>query len=180
MQQSHNPYAAPETRRRLSPTRPPQSRYPVRSAPLDDDDVMLPPMRARFSFSLNKPIAVFLWAVACITTYQLAGALRPDLGLRVLIGVAIGVQIVFTWLEKPVLRGKPNKISSAVLLLDTITNAGGIFPMAMRAPETPAAQMLIAAFNLSPSISPLGAALLSLVFGFLLAAAPEAVWRWKE
>ena len=130
--------------------------------------------------SMNKPIAIFLWAVACVTTYQLVQALRPDLELRMLIAAAIGAQVLFTWLEKPVLRGKPNKISSAVLLLDTLTNAGGIFPMALRAPETPPAQMLIAAFHLAPTMPPLGALLLSLVFGFLLAAAPEAVWRWKE
>lgn len=143
-----------------------------------------PPEAARLApaprLSLNKPIAVFLWAVACVTTYQLVRALSPTLALSYLIGAAIAAQVVFTWLERPVLRGKPNKISSAVLLLDTLTNAGGIFPMAMRAPETPAAQMVIAAFNMAPTISPLGALLLSLIFGFLLAAAPEAVWRWKE
>lgn len=153
----------------------------VRSEPLTSKpaEPTRPPIPAP-RLSLNKPIAVFLWAVACVTTYQLVQALRPDLELRMLIGAAVGAQVLFTWLEKPVLRGKPNKISSAVLLLDTLTNAGGIFPMALRAPETPPAQMLIAAFHLAPAMPPLGALLLSLVFGFLLAAAPEAVWRWKE
>lgn len=135
---------------------------------------------AHAGLSLNRPIAIFLWAVACVTTYQLVGALRPDLELWKMVAAAIGAQTIFTWLEKPVLRGKPNKISSAILLLDTLTNAGGIFPMALRAPETPPAQMLIAAFNLAPTMPPIGAFLLSLIMGFLLAAAPEAVWRWKE
>lgn len=130
--------------------------------------------------SLNRPIAIFLWSVACVTTYELIVTLRPDLDLWKLIAAAIAAQVIFTWLEKPVLRGKPNQVSSAVLLLDTLTNAGGIFPMALRAPETPPAQMLIAAFNLAPTMPPLGALLLSLILGFLLAAAPEAVWRWKE
>lgn len=132
------------------------------------------------TLSLNKPIALFLWAVACVTTYQLVRALRPDLPLGQMIGVAIGAQIIFTWLEKPFLRGKPNKISTSILLLDTLTNAGGVFPMALRAPETPPAQMIIAAFNMTPTMSPLAALLLSLVAGFLLAAAPEAVWRWRD
>lgn len=158
----YNPYAAPETR--------------VRQEPLSNGKPVLPTPR----LSLNKPIAIFLWGVACVTTYQLVGALRPNLRIEYLIGAAILAQLIFTWLEKPVLRGKPNKVSSAVLLLDTLTNAGGIFPMAMRAPETPAAQMIITAFNMSPTISPLAALLLSLIAGFLLAAAPEAVWRWKE
>lgn len=162
MQRPYNPYAAPETH--------------VKSEPLANGRPVIVAPR----LSLNKPIAIFLWAVACVTTYQLVGALRPDLSLRYMIAAAIGAQVIFTWLEKPVLRGKPNKVSSAVLLLDTITNAGGIFPMAMRAPETPAAQMLIAAFHMSPTMSPLAALILSLVAGFLLAAAPEAVWRWKE
>jgi hypothetical protein len=160
--QNYNPYAAPETR--------------VKSEPLTNGR----PTALVPRLSMNKPIAIFLWAVACVTTYQLVGALRPDLSVRSMVAAAIGAQVIFTWLEKPVLRGKPNKISSAVLLLDTLTNAGGIFPMAMRAPETPMAQMVIAAFHMSPAMSPLAALLLSLVAGFLLAAAPEAVWRWKE
>lgn len=149
------------------------TQHPVRSEPMGEKRTPLPRL------SLNRPIAILLWGIACITTYQLIQVLRPDLALGYTIAAAVVCQVVFTWLERPVLGGKPNKISSATLLIDTLINAGGIFPMALRAAETPPAQMLIAALKLAPEMSPGGGALLALIFGFLLAAAPEAVWHWK-
>jgi hypothetical protein len=143
-------------------------RTPVRSEPVQ-----------RTAPGLNKPIAALLWGLACLTTYQLVQVLRPELRLEYTIAAAIVSQVVFTWLERPVLGGRPNHISTAALVLDTLINAGGIFPMALRAAETPPAQMLIAAFKLAPGMSPAAGAVLALVFGFLLAAAPEAVWHWK-
>jgi cytosine/uracil/thiamine/allantoin permease len=155
----------------------------VTSRPMENDRLApLPTNRTRVprGFGFNRVVAIFLWSIACITTHQLVSAIRPDLDWRARIAIALAAQIVFTWLERPTLIGRPNKVSFAVLFLDTLINAGGIYPMALRAPETPPAQMLIQAFSLNPTISPLGGALLSLVFGFLLAASPEAVWRWKE
>lgn len=152
----------------------------VQQAPMKQEEKRPTAPAAAPSLSLNRPIAIFLWVVACITTYQFVGALRPDLDQVYMAGTAISVQLVFTWLERPFLRGKPNKISTSILALDTMTNAGGVYPLALRAPETPAAQMIIAAFSMEPSITPLAAMILSLVAGFLLAAAPEAVWRWRD
>lgn len=147
----------------------------VRSQDLPSRGTPRPPR-----LSMNKPISILLWGIACVTTYQLVSVLNPMLRREYAIAVAIITQIVFTWLERPVLGGRPNKISFAAIVIDTLINAGGIYPMALRAGATPPAQMLIAALKLSPEISPMGGALLALVFGFLLAAAPEAVWRWKD
>jgi hypothetical protein len=153
----------------------------VQSKPIENGKPVAPrPTMPRPSLGFNRIVAIFLWGLACVTTYQLVRVVRPDVQGYALIGVAIAAQVVFTWLERPTLVGKPNKISFAVLFIDTLINAGGIYPMALRAPETPPAQMLISAFGLAPTMSPLGGALLALLFGFLLAAAPEAVWRWKE
>lgn len=130
--------------------------------------------------SFNKPVAIILWFLACITTWQLFSALAPEMDWRWRLGSAVLAQAIFTWMERPVLRGRPNKMSGVTLLIDTFINAGGIFPFALRVSATPSAQMVSAALKLAPEISPVAAALLSLLFGFLLAAAPEAVWRWKE
>lgn len=153
----------------------------VTSKPMDNGKVVnRSHPRPQQGVGFNKLIAVLLWALACVTTYQLIRSIRPDITGWVLIAVAVGAQVVFTWMERPVLIGKPNRISAIVILFDTLINAGGVYPMALRAPETPPAQMIIHAFNLAPTMSPVGGALLALVFGFLLAASPEAVWHWKE
>lgn len=157
----------------------PQPPYATRANNNDRTPVRSETLRRRAP-GLNKPIAALLWGLACITTYQLVQVLGPNLRMEYMIGAAVLSQLVFTWLERPVLGGKPNRISSAALFFDTLINAGGIFPMALRAADTPPALMLVAAFKLAPGISPIAGTLLALVFGFLLAAAPEAIWHWKE
>jgi hypothetical protein len=154
----------------------------VTSRPMEDGKIVAKPSRpmAPVGPGINKVIAAILWVLACVTTYQLIRVVRPDISGWLLVAVAVGAQVVFTAMERPTLIGKPNRISLAVLLVDTFINAGGIYPMALRMPETPPAQMLISAFNLSPTMSPFGGALLAIFLGFLLAASPEAVWRWKE
>lgn len=129
--------------------------------------------------SINQPIAIALWALACVTTWQLVAAVTPGMDPRYQIGIGIALQAIFTALERPVLRGRPNKVSALVLLLDTLVNAGGIFPFALRMSATPTAAMVSQTFSLSPQMSPVAAFVVALILGFLLAAAPEAVWRWR-
>lgn len=128
---------------------------------------------------MNRLIAFAIWCLACVTTYQCVVAVAPSLTLWTQIGVGIGVQAILTRLERPVLIGKPNGISWLVLLFDTVVNAGGAFPFAMRIAETPPAQMIVAALHMQATVSPIAAAVLALFIGFLLAAAPESVWHWK-
>lgn len=131
------------------------------------------------SVSVNRPIAVIIWLLACVTTWQLIAAVTDGMDWRYQIGMGVLLQVIFTALERPMLNGKPNKVSGIVLLLDTLINAGGIYPFALRVSATPTAQMITTAFNMSSAVSPMAAFLLALLFGFLLAAAPEAVWRWR-
>lgn len=129
--------------------------------------------------SINQPIAIILWIVACITTWQLVAAITPGMRIAYQIGIGIVLQVFFTALERPMLRGRPNKVSGVVLLIDTLVNAGGIFPFALRMSATPTVQMISTTFNLAPNMTPAAAFAVSVVLGFLLAAAPEAVWRWR-
>ena len=149
----------------------------VESRHLNNGEVQAPPRRA--DLSINQPIAILLWGIACVTTWQLVTAVTPGAVWGFQVGCGIALQVVFTALERPILRGRPNRISTAVLLIDTLVNAGGIFPFAMRMSATPTAQMISAAFNMSPQMTPLAAFAVSILLGFLLAAAPEAVWRWR-
>ncbi len=150
----------------------------VKSVDLRDGQPAEAP-RAVAAPSINQPIAIFLWVVACVTTWQLVKAITPGMIFYYQIGTGIALQAFFTALERPMLRGRPNKVSGVVLLIDTLVNAGGIFPFALRMSATPTAAMISTTFNLSPQITPPAAFAVSLVLGFLLAAAPEAVWRWR-
>lgn len=138
-----------------------------------------PVAQQRIGLSVNQPIAAVLWVLACVTTWQLVAAVTPGAVWFFQVGAGIVLQVIFTTLERPVLRGRPNKVSSTVLIVDTLVNAGGIFPFALRMSATPTAQMISTTFNLSPQMTPPAAFAVSLLFGFLLAAAPEAVWRWR-
>ncbi len=138
------------------------------------------PMRPLALPSLSKPVAAVLWLLACVTSFQLIAALTPGMALEYQAGIALMSQIVLTWMERPVLHGKPNKMSGAALLIDTLVNAGGAFPFALRVSATPTAQMVSMAAGLSNEVTPLAAMVVALVAGLLLAAAPEAVWRWRE
>lgn len=129
--------------------------------------------------SINQPLAVIIWVIACVTTWQLVAAMTPGMAWYYQVGIGILLQAIFTALERPMLRGRPNKVSGAVLAIDTFINAGGAFPYVLRMSATPTVQMVSTALDIAPQVSPIAALLLSLVLGFLLAAAPEAVWRWR-
>src|SRR5262245_55778431 len=129
--------------------------------------------------SIWKPLAVVIWLLACVTTWQLVAAVTAGVDWRLQVAIGVGLQAIFTALERPVLHGKPNRISVIVLGIDALINAGGVFPYAMRMGGTPTAQMVSAATALQPQMTPWAAIGVSVLIGVLLAAAPEAVWRWR-
>lgn len=149
----------------------------VKSADLRDGERIEPTERR--PASINQPLAVIIWAIACVTTWQLVASVTPGMAWYAQVGIGVGLQAIFTALERPMLRGKPNKVSGAVLGIDTFINAGGAFPYVLRMSATPTVQMVSTALDIAPQVSPIAALALSLVLGFLLAAAPEAVWRWR-
>lgn len=151
--------------------------HPVTSRPLGTE---AQPSRRPTAPSINQPIAALLWVAACVTTWQLLAAITPGMDWRYQVGGGVALQAIFTALERPTLRGRPNKVSVLVLIMDTLINAGGIFPFALRVSATPTVAMISAAFHISPQITPVAAFALSALLGFLLAAAPEAVWRWRD
>lgn len=150
----------------------------VRSSHLHNGEAG-PATQARAGLSVNQLIAALLWVLACVTTWRLIVAVTPGMLWYIQVGVGVALQVIFTTLERPILRGRPNKVSGTVLIVDTLVNAGGIFPFALRMSATPTAQMISTTFNMSPQMTPPAAFAVSVIFGFLLAAAPEAVWRWR-
>ena len=63
----------------------------------------------------------------------------------------------------------------ACLVLDTITNAGGLYPSMMRLNDAQVWKMFAEAFTLGDDMRSLPALILALVAGFLLAVAPFAL-----
>lgn len=63
----------------------------------------------------------------------------------------------------------------ACLLLDTVTNAGGMWPNMMRLNNTNVWRMIAEAFALGGEVRALPALILAMVAGFLLAVAPFAL-----
>jgi hypothetical protein len=135
--------------------------------------------RARAPFSWYKAVAVLLWLAGAWTTYLLIDRMVATQAPWVSAIEALIVQTFLTALESPVWRGKPSAVNIAAVVIDTLANAGGIFPFTGRIGETPPAQMFIQAFGLNGTIAPIVAVALALVFGYILAAGPEAIWRWE-
>jgi hypothetical protein len=129
----------------------------------------------------NQFVALVIWLLGVATTYQVATVLWPSGVWYAALGVALAAQALMTWLEGPTLRGRPNPISLVVLLFDSLINAGGVYILlSARIGQLPAAQMAADVAGTDPTFSPLAVAGVSLLVGFILAATPEAVWRWRS
>jgi hypothetical protein len=156
----------------------------LRSVPLDNGR---PVGKSAPDINGYKIAGVVVWWLGVAATHQLLTALgvAPQGGvfspaLWAGIAIAIATQALLTVLERPVLLGRPNSVSLAVLGVDTLINAGGVFPFALRLGATPTGEALAAAAGQPALVSPGVALLVSLVAGFILAATPEAAWRWRE
>lgn len=152
-----------------APARPRAPTASSREAPALPGDILL-----------NRVAAVVLWGAAVWTTWLLVASLNPTAPVWLNIAIAVGCQLIMTRMERPALQGRRSTLSWVVLGFDGMINAGGLFPVMLRAGETPPARMIIAAFQLQPDVSAMAALFLALALGFVLAAAPEAVWHWEE
>jgi hypothetical protein len=128
---------------------------------------------------LAKIAAVLVWFGAVYTTYLALASLQAGTPWFITLGMAAATQFVLTVAERPILNGRPSWFTGGVLLIDALVNAGGIFPLLRNVGSTPTAQMA-AAGGVAPDVGNIPAILLSLVFGLIIAAAPEALWRMKD
>lgn len=129
--------------------------------------------------SHGKVAAVLAWLGACYTTYLAVVGLQPGTPAQIAVAVALVVQFVLTAAERPLLRGRPDLFTVAVLLMDAAINAGGIYPALKNIGQTPTARMLIDV-GVAATVDAWPAVLISLAFGAIIAAAPEALWRMRD
>jgi hypothetical protein len=126
----------------------------------------------------NHIASILAWLGAVYTTYLAIVRLQPAQEWYYLLGAAAALQYIMTAGERPIVGGKPEAFSIGVLIIDALVNAGGVFPLLRNIGQTPTAAML-AAGGIAPDVSESPAILASLVAGFIIALAPEALWRMK-
>lgn len=129
--------------------------------------------------SHGKIAAGLAWLGACYTTYLAVVSLQPGTPTQIAIAVALVLQFVLTAAERPLLRGRPDLFTGAVLVLDAAINAGGIYPALKNIGRTPTAAMLTDV-GVAASMDVWPAVIVALLFGAIIAAAPEALWRMRD
>jgi hypothetical protein len=122
-------------------------------------------------------IAVIIWIAGAAASYSGIAAMLQDIPVWLGALIAVVTQLVLTFVERPALAGRFDIASIGALLLDVALNAGGLFPALRNVGETPTAQMLMSVFRLEPGVSPIGAFLLSVIVGYIIAATPESMIR---
>jgi hypothetical protein len=127
----------------------------------------------------NRIAAVVAWLIGLATTYLGLAALLLNAPWWLPIAVALVAQGMLTWAERAIWRGRPSLVGALALLLDTLLNAGGVFPYALLLGDTPPVRMFATALGTPAQIGPVGAMIVSLVLGFAIAAAPEEFWARK-
>lgn len=152
--------------------RPPSAERPARSPAASD--------ASNRRQLVNRVAAGIMWLIGLAATWLLFAAFLPDAPIVVSGSAALIAQGLLTWFERPIWQGRPNMLGLAGIAIDTLLNAGGVFPYIRRIGETPPGAMLLDVFGGDTSIRPGVALILSLVLGFLIAAAPEELWRRKD
>jgi hypothetical protein len=93
--------------------------------------------------------------------------------------IAVIVEFILTAGKFTLLHGRGDWVGLISLALDTILNAGGLWPIVQNLGKTPSALMLSEALGLSPEMRPLPALFFALLFGFFLSALPHWLWGRK-
>ena len=125
----------------------------------------------------GKLVSVASW---CVAVYTTAAFLKPltqvDTIADVILWAAL-LQAVFTWGESAIWRAQGSWWNYAVLVLDAITNIGGIYFLVTRLDQTDSWRAFNEGLSTSGGLAPMGALLVSAALGIMVAAAPEFLWR---
>lgn len=93
--------------------------------------------------------------------------------------IALIVEFVLIAGKFNFLHGRGNGVGAIAILIDSLLNAGGIFPYVQKFDNTPTWIMLQSALHLEGKMSNISALIIALLFGFLLSALPSWLWRNK-
>jgi hypothetical protein len=128
----------------------------------------------------SKVVAVGAWFIGVWTTHMFLKVLIKDEGGNPAdwaLFAAFVMQLIMTFGESPLWRGKGRWWHIAVLAFDSVTNVGGFFSYIMRLDQTDSWAAFNTGLGTSGGLNPLAALIVSLVIGILVAATPEFLWR---
>jgi len=109
------------------------------------------------------------------TTWAFIAAL--DMPPLIGFGVALGIEIVLYYGKKLAFEQGADSIGWVAVALDTLLNAGGLWPITKRFSATPTWIMLAEALGLQAQMSSVAALIIALVLGFILSALPHRLLR---
>lgn len=109
------------------------------------------------------------------TTWAFIAALAmpPLIGF----GIALGIEIVLYYGKKLAFEQGADSIGWVAVALDTLLNAGGLWPITKRFSATPTWIMLAEALGLEQQMSSIAALIIALVLGFILSALPHRLLK---
>ena len=131
----------------------------------------------------TKAVAVMAWAIGVWTTHIFIKVLAKDPNTGIVpewtLGAAFAMQAIMTAGESPIWRGKGQWWHIIVLTVDSVINVGGFFFYVTRLDQTDSWSAFNTGLGMTGGLNPLAALIVSLVFGVLVAATPEFLWRQK-
>jgi hypothetical protein len=94
--------------------------------------------------------------------------------------VAVGIEFLLAAAKSLVFDGKKSSADAfgwIAIVVDTLLNAGGIWPGVLTLDKAPSWIMLKDSLGLDGDLSKLPALIVALVLGYLLSVAPHRLWR---
>jgi hypothetical protein len=121
--------------------------------------------------------ACILWVCAVTTTQLFLAGLMPAATTGTVWLAAAALQLVLTVVQSEFWSGQRGQVSTFAVLVDTGINAAGIWPYIQNLDRTNVWDMIAELTGVGGTMSPLVAGFLAIIIGYILAAAPERVWR---
>lgn len=133
--------------------------------------------RGAITINGRKIAAALTQIGSFVTTYLFVLALGIDGPIGFL--VALGVEFMLMAAKHNSLLGRGDSIGITAIVVDTLLNAGGLWPYMLRLDKTPTWGMMATSLHLESEVRLLPALGFALLFGFLLSAAPSWLWRHR-
>lgn len=126
-----------------------------------------------------KLLALGVWLISVATTYAvIVVLLGPGAPWYIALVTALVVQMMLTAAEwRMFVDGRRNEVGVIALVADVAVNAGGLYGPMTRIGETSVGAMLSSISGAAPSVGPIAAGVLAALAGYVLARAPEYIWR---
>lgn len=117
-------------------------------------------------------IGSFATTYGCILALGITGYTGFFLSVGAEFLLAAGKALVFN--SK---KDRADAVGWIAIGLDTLLNAGGLWPYAQHLDKTPVWVMLVQSMNLQGELAKLPALIITLALGYLLSVAPHRFWR---